>query len=103
MEKTDRYRQAGVDIDEGNRFVQLIRPHVKSTFRPEVATDIGGFGALFKMDISRFRKPLLVSSTDGVGTKLKFSFLAEKYDTVGIDLVAMRLLRHRQTRSRRGG
>ncbi len=89
MDKTDRYKEAGVDIDEGNRFVELIKPAVKRTFRPEVATDIGGFGAMFRMDTSRYKKPLLVSSTDGVGTKLKISFMAKKYDTVGIDLVAM--------------
>lgn len=89
MTKPTTYRDAGVDIDEGNRLVDLIKPLVKSTFRPEVSTDIGGFGALFKLDLSRYKKPVLVSSTDGVGTKLKVAFLADKHDTVGIDLVAM--------------
>jgi phosphoribosylformylglycinamidine cyclo-ligase len=89
MSKSTTYRDAGVDIDEGNRLVDLIKPLVKATFRPEVNTDIGGFGALFKLDLTRYKKPVLVSSTDGVGTKLKVAFFANKHDTVGIDLVAM--------------
>lgn len=89
MSQATTYRESGVDIDEGNRLVGLIKPLVRRTFRPEVATDLGGFGALFKLDLSRYRKPLLVSTTDGVGTKLKIAFLAGKHDTVGIDLVAM--------------
>lgn len=83
------YRQAGVDIEAGNEFVRRITPLVRSTFRPEVLTDLGGFGGLFRFDPSRYREPVLVSSTDGVGTKLKIAFLMDKHDTVGIDLVAM--------------
>jgi len=87
-EKTT-YKDAGVDIDAGNRFVQMIKPLVKATSRPEVMTDIGGFGGLFSFNASKYEKPVLVSSTDGVGTKLKIAFMADKHDTVGIDLVAM--------------
>jgi len=83
------YRDAGVDIDAGNRFVQMIKPLVKATTRPEVLTDIGGFGGLFSLNAGKYEKPTLVASTDGVGTKLKVAFLADKHDTVGIDLVAM--------------
>jgi phosphoribosylformylglycinamidine cyclo-ligase len=87
--QTITYKKAGVDIDEGDRFIDLIGPLVKKTFRPEVMTDIGLFGALFRLDIRKFRKPVLVSGTDGVGTKLKVAFMADRHDTVGIDLVAM--------------
>jgi len=83
------YKDAGVDIDAGNRFVQMIKPLVKATARPEVLTDIGGFGGLFSLNAGKYQKPTLVASTDGVGTKLKVAFLADKHDTVGIDLVAM--------------
>lgn len=83
------YRDAGVDIDAGNRFVDLIKPLVKQTSRPEVLTDIGGFGGLFSLNSSKYKRPTLVSSTDGVGTKLKLAFMMDKHDTVGIDLVAM--------------
>lgn len=83
------YKDAGVDIDAGNRFVQMIKPLVKSTSRPEVLTDIGGFGGLFSLQAGKYRRPVLVSSTDGVGTKLKLAFLMNRHDTVGIDLVAM--------------
>jgi phosphoribosylformylglycinamidine cyclo-ligase len=83
------YRGAGVDIDAGNKFVDLIRPMVRKTFRPEVVTDIGGFGGLFALQAKKYRNPILVSSTDGVGTKLKVAFMTGKHDTVGIDLVAM--------------
>lgn len=83
------YKKAGVDIDEGDRFVNLISPLVKKTFRPEVMTEIGSFGALFKLDIKKYKEPVLVSGTDGVGTKLKIAFMMDKHDTVGIDLVAM--------------
>jgi phosphoribosylformylglycinamidine cyclo-ligase len=83
------YRGSGVDIDAGNKFVDLIRPLVRKTFRPEVVTDIGGFGGLFALQAKKYKNPILVSSTDGVGTKLKVAFMTGKHDTVGIDLVAM--------------
>lgn len=83
------YKDAGVDIDAGNRFVQMIKPLVKATSRPEVLTDIGGFGGLFSLQAGKYEKPTLVASTDGVGTKLKIAFMMDKHDTVGIDLVAM--------------
>ena len=83
------YRQSGVDIEAGDEFVRRITPLVRSTFRPEVLTDLGGFGGLFRFDSSRYREPVLVSGTDGVGTKLKIAFLMDRHDTVGIDLVAM--------------
>ena len=81
------YKDAGVDIDAGDQFVQKIKPFVKSTMRPEVLTDIGGFGGLFAL--KKYQNPVLVSGTDGVGTKLKVAFLMNRHDTVGIDLVAM--------------
>ena len=84
---TITYKDAGVDIDAGDLFVQKIKPYVKSTFRPEVLTHIGGFGGLFAL--KKYKNPVLVSGTDGVGTKLKIAFLTHKHDTVGIDLVAM--------------
>ena len=83
------YKKAGVDIEEGDRFVSLISPMAKKTFRPEVITDIGSFNALFKLDTDKYKQPVLVSGTDGVGTKLKIAFMMDKHDTVGIDLVAM--------------
>ncbi len=83
------YRQAGVDIEAGNEFVRRITPLVRGTFRPEVLTELGGFGGLFRFDPTRYKEPVLVSGTDGVGTKLKIAFLMGKHDTVGIDLVAM--------------
>jgi phosphoribosylformylglycinamidine cyclo-ligase len=83
------YKDAGVDIDAGNEAVRLMRGHVRSTFRPEVLTDIGGFGGLFALDIKKYQEPVLVSGADGVGTKLKVAFLADKHDTVGQDAVAM--------------
>ncbi len=89
MAKRMTYRGAGVDIDAGNKFVDLIRPMVRKTFRPEVVTDIGGFGGLFALRAKKYKNPILVSSTDGVGTKLKVAFMTGKHDTVGIDLVAM--------------
>ncbi|ABA88542.1 phosphoribosylformylglycinamidine cyclo-ligase [Syntrophotalea carbinolica DSM 2380] len=88
-QKKMTYKDAGVDIDAGNRFVQLIKPLVKATSRPEVLTDIGGFGGLFSLHADKYKKPTLVASTDGVGTKLKLAFMMDKHDTVGIDLVAM--------------
>jgi phosphoribosylformylglycinamidine cyclo-ligase len=83
------YRQAGVDIEAGNEFVRRITPLVRSTFRPEVLTDLGGFGGLFRFQADRYTDPVLVSGTDGVGTKLKIAFLMDRHDTVGVDLVAM--------------
>ncbi len=83
------YKDAGVDIAAGNRFVDLIKPLVKATNRPEVLTDIGGFGGLFALNPEKYKNPVLVASTDGVGTKLKLAFQLDRHDTVGIDLVAM--------------
>ena len=83
------YKKAGVDIAEGERFVARIAPMAKKTFRKEVLTGLGSFGALFKPDLKNYRNPVLVSGTDGVGTKLRIAFMMNKHDTVGIDLVAM--------------
>ena len=83
------YKDAGVDIAAGNSFINLIKPLVKATSRPEVLADIGGFGGLFSLNTSKYKNPVLVSSTDGVGTKLKVAFMTDRHDTVGIDLVAM--------------
>ena len=83
------YKKTGVDITEGEKFVRLISPMAKKTFRPEVMTELGLFSALFKLDTTRYKEPILVSSTDGVGTKLKIAFMMDRHDTVGIDLVAM--------------
>ena len=83
------YRSSGVDIDEGNRAVELMKASVRSTFTPGVVTDVGGFGGLFRLDPARWRDPVLISGTDGVGTKLKVAFAADVHDTVGIDAVAM--------------
>lgn len=83
------YRQAGVDIEAGEEVVRRIRPLAKSTFRPEVLGGIGGFGGLFRLAPEKYVDPVLVSGTDGVGTKLKLAFLMDRHDTVGIDLVAM--------------
>lgn len=83
------YKEAGVDIAAGNSFVNMIKPLVKATSRPEVLADIGGFGGLFSLNASKYKNPVLVSGTDGVGTKLKIAFMADRHDTVGIDLVAM--------------
>ena len=85
----DKYKKAGVDIDAGNRFVDLIKPFIRKTHRRGVLTDIGGYGGLFALDQSKFKEPVLVASTDGVGTKLKFAIELNRYDTIGIDLVAM--------------
>jgi phosphoribosylformylglycinamidine cyclo-ligase len=82
------YRDAGVDIDAGDALVENIKPFAKRTLRPEILAGIGGFGALVELP-KRFAEPVLVSGTDGVGTKLKLAFLLNMHDTVGIDLVAM--------------
>ena len=87
--KSVTYKTAGVDIDKANALVKDYKRFAKSTAIKGVISDIGSFGGLFRPDIKRFRDPILVSSTDGVGTKLKLAFLANKHDTVGIDLVAM--------------
>ncbi len=83
------YKSAGVDIDAGNQFVNLIKPLVKATSRPEVIAEIGGFGGLFSLNAGKYKNPILVAGTDGVGTKLKVAFMADRHDTIGIDLVAM--------------
>ncbi|MEW6121862.1 MAG: phosphoribosylformylglycinamidine cyclo-ligase [Pseudomonadota bacterium] len=83
------YRDAGVDIDAGNRLVDLIKPLVKATARPGADADIGGFGGVFDLKRAGFSDPLLVATTDGVGTKLKIAIETGKHDTIGIDLVAM--------------
>jgi len=83
------YKDAGVDIDEGNETVRRIKPLAKATFRPEVLSDIGSFSAFFSLNAKKYTEPVLVSSTDGVGTKLKLAFESGIHNTVGIDLVAM--------------
>lgn len=83
------YAGAGVDIEAGNRAVRLMRDAVRSTYRPEVLADIGSFGGFFALDIKRYREPVLVSGTDGVGTKLRVAMLMDRHHTVGIDAVAM--------------
>jgi phosphoribosylformylglycinamidine cyclo-ligase len=83
------YREAGVDIQRGDEFIRRIGPMVRSTFRPEVLGDIGGFGGLFRFPSDRYREPILVSGTDGVGTKVKMATLMNRHDSIGIDLVAM--------------
>lgn len=86
---SDAYKSAGVDIAAGNEAVDRMKKHVKRTFRPEVLTDLGGFGALFSLNKDQYEEPILVSGTDGVGTKLKLAFAMDKHDTIGIDAVAM--------------
>ena len=88
-QKKYTYSSAGVDIDAGNKAVDLMRAEVKSTWGPEVLTDLGSFGGLFAFDAARYKSPVLVAGTDGVGTKLKVAFLADKHDSIGIDCVAM--------------
>ena len=90
MEKSysESYKEAGVDITAGYKAVELMKKHVARTM-PEGKADIGGFGGLFPLDVAGMKKPMLVSGTDGVGTKIKLAFLTDKHDTVGIDCVAM--------------
>ncbi|QRN85437.1 phosphoribosylformylglycinamidine cyclo-ligase [Clostridia bacterium] len=83
------YAEAGVDIDAGAETVEKIKGHVKSTLRPECMGDLGGFGGAFALDKDKYEEPVLISGTDGVGTKLKLAFLMDKHDTIGIDAVAM--------------
>ncbi|MGB5346037.1 MAG: phosphoribosylformylglycinamidine cyclo-ligase [Woeseia sp.] len=87
--KSLTYRDAGVDIDAGNSLVERIKPLVAATRRPEVLAGLGGFGGLFALPPDRYREPVLVSGTDGVGTKLKLAHKLNRHDTIGIDLVAM--------------
>ncbi|MFZ2088220.1 MAG: phosphoribosylformylglycinamidine cyclo-ligase [Desulfobaccales bacterium] len=83
------YKNAGVDIDKADAFIQTIRPLVKATHRTGVIGEIGGFGGLFHLDVEKYRNPVLVSATDGVGTKIKIAVLMDRHHTIGIDLVAM--------------
>ncbi|MBF0342831.1 MAG: phosphoribosylformylglycinamidine cyclo-ligase [Nitrospirae bacterium] len=90
MDKTKlTYKEAGVNIEQADAFINDITPMVRGTFRKEVLTDIGAFYSLFSVDLDKYNDPVLVSSTDGVGTKLKLAFMMNKHDTIGIDLVAM--------------
>ena len=90
MEKKElTYSDAGVDIDAGNKAVELMKESVKATYRPEVIGDIGGFGGLCALPVGKYKEPVLVSGTDGVGTKLKLAFMLDKHDTIGQDVVAM--------------
>ena len=88
MEKMT-YRDAGVDIDAGNASVSLIKESVRATYRPEVLGDLGGFGGLFALNTKNYCEPVLVSGTDGVGTKLRLAFMLDRHDTIGQDAVAM--------------
>ena len=90
MAEKSHYAAAGVDIDAGNRLVEFLKPIVGKTFKSGVITDIGGFAGVFSLNVEHLKKPVLVSSTDGVGTKLRIAFMLDKHDTVGIDLVAMK-------------
>ncbi len=87
--KSDSYAAAGVDITAGYRAVELMKQHIAKTMTSGVCSDVGGFGGLFELDVTGMTRPVLVSGTDGVGTKLKLAFLMDKHDTVGIDCVAM--------------
>jgi len=83
------YKEAGVNIDAGNQAVDLMKADVRRTFRSEVLTEIGNFSGLFALDTAKYKEPVLVSGTDGVGTKLKIAMLCDRHDTIGIDAVAM--------------
>ncbi|GHV47333.1 phosphoribosylformylglycinamidine cyclo-ligase [Synergistales bacterium] len=87
--KNMTYRDAGVDVDAGNIVVEEIKEAVRATYRPEVLGDLGGFGGLFAPRFNNFKEPVLVSGTDGVGTKLKIAFMMNRHDTIGQDVVAM--------------
>jgi phosphoribosylformylglycinamidine cyclo-ligase len=86
---SEAYKKAGVDIAAGNEAVERMKKHVKRTYRPEVLAELGGFGGLFSVNKEKYEEPVLVSGTDGVGTKLKLAFAMDKHDTIGIDAVAM--------------
>ena len=86
---SDTYKQAGVDVTAGYQAVELMKEHVARTMTSSVLTGLGGFGGLYELDMTGMTHPVLVSGTDGVGTKLKIAFLMDKHDTVGIDCVAM--------------
>ena len=83
------YKDSGVDITKGNQLIEKIKPIAKSTLRPGVLAGLGGFGAMFEIPIDRYKNPVLISGTDGVGTKLMVAEMLNKHDTIGIDLVAM--------------
>ena len=87
--KSDSYAAAGVDITAGYKAVELMKQHIARTVTSGVCSDVGGFGGLFELDLTGIEKPVLVSGTDGVGTKLKIAFIMDKHDTIGIDCVAM--------------
>ena len=87
--RSEAYAAAGVDITAGYRAVELMTKHIRRTERPGICSDVGGFGGLFEPDLTGMEKPVLVSGTDGVGTKLRIAFLMDRHDTVGIDCVAM--------------
>lgn len=87
--RSDSYAAAGVDITAGYKAVELMKKHIAKTLTSGVCSDVGGFGGLFELDLTGIQRPVLVSGTDGVGTKLKLAFLMDKHDTVGIDCVAM--------------
>ncbi len=87
--KSDSYAAAGVDITAGYKAVELMKKHIARTMTSGVCSDVGGFGGLFELDLEGITKPVLVSGTDGVGTKLKIAFIMDKHDTIGIDCVAM--------------
>ncbi len=89
MKESLTYKDAGVDIHEGEKAVKLMKQHVQKTFNKNVLTGLGGFGGLFNLDLTGIEEPVLVSGTDGVGTKLKIAFMMDKHDTVGQDCVAM--------------
>ena len=89
MEEKSRYREAGVDLEAANLIVDRLKPLVRETYTPGVMTDIGSFGGLFSLASQRYESPVLVSATDGVGTKLKVALMMDKHDTIGLDLVAM--------------
>ena len=86
---SESYKNAGVDITAGYKAVDLMKEHIKKTLTKGVCSDVGGFGGLFELDLTGIARPILVSGTDGVGTKLKLAFKMDKHSTVGIDCVAM--------------